>query len=562
KGSTFPLVNGGVGVLYEAGAALGREIETDSGLRTYRENIRKHFRTAIAGIEAGALLRLDLLRYQQDFYGGALDAAARHPVKAWVFQAPGDPARLDLFVDLLNFHRIDVYRLARDVTVDGTAFSANEALVVPAAQTQHRLIRSIFETVSEFEDATFYDVSTWTLPPAFGLEYAALGGREFRASVLGAQHERPASAAATSPDEATYAYAFEWTGYYAPRALQRILETGALARVATKPFSVSTASGVVKLGRGSIVVPFDRQAVDRTDIHTLMATIAEQDGVTVHSMSSGSSAIGSRGVEVGGPSFKSLAAPRTLLVVGRDVNLYDAGEVWHLLDYRMNMPVTLRSRDRLDGIDWSRYTHVIFPGGDYDEYEPEFANRMRQWVAEGGTLIGMRDAAPWVRAMTLDYIDPLSEEGMALAAAPAEEEEEPEPFERLAYGEKDSREAVDIIGGAIFTADLDVSHPLGFGYADRRIHLHKNVEEPFENTRNPYATVIAYADDPVLSGYVSANNRDALAGTPALIAERSGAGSVILFADNPNFRGYWYGTNKLFLNALFFSRAFDAPDED
>jgi hypothetical protein len=53
-----------------------------------------------------------------------------------------------------------------------------------------------------------------------------------------------------------------------------------------------------------------------------------------------------------------------------------------------------------------------------------------------------------------------------------------------------------------------------------------------------------------------------LAGTPSLIAERSGDGSVILFADNPNFRGYWYGTNKLFLNAVFFSKAFDAPEED
>ena len=52
------------------------------------------------------------------------------------------------------------------------------------------------------------------------------------------------------------------------------------------------------------------------------------------------------------------------------------------------------------------------------------------------------------------------------------------------------------------------------------------------------------------------------AGTPALIAERSGAGSVILFADNPNFRGYWYGTNKLFLNALFFSRLFDPIEEE
>ena len=36
-------------------------------------------------------------------------------------------------------------------------------------------------------------------------------------------------------------------------------------------------------------------------------------------------------------------------------------------------------------------------------------------------------------------------------------------------------------------------------------------------------------------------------------------GSVILFADDPNFRGYWYGTNRLFLNALFFSKYLNLP---
>ncbi len=122
-------------------------------------------------------------------------------------------------------------------------------------------------------------------------------------------------------------------------------------------------------------------------------------------------------------------------------------------------------------------------------------------------------------------------------------------------------EAEKVIGGAIFAADLDTSHPLGFGYSERAIFLHKNVEEPMEPTDNPFGTVIAYTEDPVYSGYVSDENRDELAGTPAMIAERSGRGSVILFADNPNFRGYWYGTNKLFLNALFFSRTFDAPEE-
>ncbi|HZW60089.1 MAG TPA: hypothetical protein VFE85_07335 [Woeseiaceae bacterium] len=79
--------------------------------------------------------------------------------------------------------------------------------------------------------------------------------------------------------------------------------------------------------------------------------------------------------------------------------------------------------------------------------------------------------------------------------------------------------------------------------------------------RNPYASVITYATPPLLSGYASAGNRQALEGSAALIAERKGEGSVILFADDPNFRATWYGTNKLFMNALFFSTAFDPLPE-
>ncbi len=78
---------------------------------------------------------------------------------------------------------------------------------------------------------------------------------------------------------------------------------------------------------------------------------------------------------------------------------------------------------------------------------------------------------------------------------------------------------------------------------------------------NPYATVISYQTPAVLSGFASAENQTALEGTAALIAERKGEGSVILFADDPNFRAIWFGTNKLFLNSLFFSTAFQPPAE-
>jgi hypothetical protein len=32
-----------------------------------------------------------------------------------------------------------------------------------------------------------------------------------------------------------------------------------------------------------------------------------------------------------------------------------------------------------------------------------------------------------------------------------------------------------------------------------------------------------------------------------------------MFSDDPNFRGTWYGTNKLFLNAIFYGGQLTVP---
>ena len=184
KGSSFPLVNGGIGILHEASSARGVELETNNGLRTYRENVRKHFRTSIANSEGALNNRERLLAYQRSFYDSATADAREHSVKAYVFAAPGDAARLYHFVDLLNFHRIKVYDLQQDITEGGVTYHAGEAMIMPMDQAQHRLIRSLFDTITEFEDAKFYDTSTWTLPLSFGLEYAALSGRRLDSNLV------------------------------------------------------------------------------------------------------------------------------------------------------------------------------------------------------------------------------------------------------------------------------------------------------------------------------------------------------------------------------------------
>ena len=37
---------------------------------------------------------------------------------------------------------------------------------------------------------------------------------------------------------------------------------------------------------------------------------------------------------------------------------------------RMQMPITLHRRNKLGSIDWKKYTHIVFPSGEYEEYDP------------------------------------------------------------------------------------------------------------------------------------------------------------------------------------------------
>jgi len=47
-----------------------------------------------------------------------------------------------------------------------------------------------------------------------------------------------------------------------------------------------------------------------------------------------------------------------------------------------------------------------------------------------------------------------------------------------------------------------------------------------------------------------------------LIVSKMGKGPAVLFSDNLNFRGSWYGTNRLFLNALFLGSLIEIPKPD
>ena len=547
KGSSFPLVNGGVGILHEASSARGVKIDTRNGIRTYRENIIKHFRTSIANAQGAVNNKIELLNYQKEFYGNVPTRAAQHPIKAYILSAGKDKARLYHFIDLLNFHRINVYHLNNDVTLNQINYKRDETVIVPLNQSQHTLIRGMFDLAHEFEDSKFYDVSTWTLPLAYGLEYSEINDVNLSDKLLG-QLVDNAKPSAPQPDQPEYAYAFEWSNYYSPKALYRILNSSLFTKVALNPFTASTSKGIYEFDRGSIIVSFDRQAVTPEKIHKLLQDVAKDHGIEIHALTSGRSVAGSKTPDVGSQFNKAIQKPTILLVAGRDMDWYNVGEIWHLLDQRMEIPVTISDRNLMQNTEFDRYTHIIFAGGKYKNYRPEFNKELEQWIRKGGTIIGIRQGADWIQNSLLDG-DVKNDKAEQINNSDI----------RYAYAEKEGRDPLEFIGGTIFAGDLDITHPLGFGYSNKNIALHKNTTSILSRPKNPYGTVIAYKDSPILSGYASENNQRAIANTAALVAERYGNGSIILFADDPNFRATWYGTNKLFLNSLFFSLAFEQP---
>ncbi|MFM1858200.1 MAG: hypothetical protein RLZ05_1260, partial [Bacteroidota bacterium] len=66
-----------------------------------------------------------------------------------------------------------------------------------------------------------------------------------------------------------------------------------------------------------------------------------------------------------------------------------------------------------------------------------------------------------------------------------------------------------------------------------------------------------YGKQPMQSGWMSKENKDAVAGTAAVTVNQLGNGRVINIADNPNFRAYWLGGAKLLLNSIFFGPIID-----
>lgn len=533
KGSTYPDVNGCIGILFEQASSRGHVQQSENGLLTFPFTIRNQVTTALSTQKASVALRADLLNFQRDFYKTAMEEARADNRRGFVFGDPYDEARTGMFVELLRRHQIEVYRLGSSVNAGGQRFEPEHSYVVPLEQSQYRLIRGIFETNTAFKDSLFYDISSWTLPLAYNIPSAAVDRKTAAGNLLGAKVDLQETRA-TAVSKSDYAYLFEWDNYFAPSALNYLLQNGLRAKVSTDPF----ASDGRNFSRATIMIPAKGQDKDPQVVFQLMEKAAAMAGITIHSAKTGLTPEGS---DLGSNRFRPLQLPKVMLVIGEGVSNNDAGEAWHLLDQRYGMTVTKVEAVNIGRYNLDKYNVIVMVDGNYATINPAGVEKLKQWTSDGGTLIAMEGAVQWLKNAGLAYVKWWEEK--------PESDKKPA---RKAYGQLSLEAGVRSISGAIFEAEGDLTHPLLYGFQRSKFAVFRRGSFFMESAQNPYATPLAHTSSPLLSGYVNEQNLQRIRNSAVIVVSGQGNGRVVCFADNPNFRGFWYGTNRLFANAIFF----------
>ncbi len=528
-GSSYPDVQGGLAILFEQASSRGHLQETNYGTISFGFTIRNQYLSSLATVEAAVDNKKMLRDYQKRFFDSSLKEFKDEKVKAYEFGDLYDQNRTKAFIDKLLIHKVKVYK-------------SKDKYVVPVNQRQSRMVKNFFETYDKYVDSVFYDASAWSMSNFYNMKSKKLKSFTAESEVLSTKD----LVKNVKVNKSNYSYILDWDDYNSVATLNYLQKNNLITYSAFKPFSVKVneTKSIKNFNYGSILIPVSKQKISSEELYEIIKTAQEKFNVPIFNSESGFSI---KGIDLGSNNFRINKPVKVALVVGEGVNSYEAGEVWHLLDTRIGMPLSKIRLNQFSRVSLDKYTTMIMVSGSYNQLNKNDIEKINDWVEKGNTLITIAKGSSWAinkKLVKESLLEPTKDS----------------IFSRKNYVNAAENIGRERIGGAILSVDLDLTHPLAFGYRDSSIPVYKNNNVFINKTKDHYSSVGVYSKDPHIDGYISEKNiKNNFKNTASLIVSKLGSGRVIIFADNPNFRGSWYGTNKLFLNAIFFGDNINVP---
>lgn len=527
KASTYPDANGGIGILFEQGSSRGHIQESVNGILTFPFTIRNQLTAAFSTLEAAKNMRIKLLNYMKDFYDDQIKLNPK-PSDNIVFGKLKDESTVYHLADLLNSHKIKFNRISEDVVLNGKKFTKDNSFVIPLNQPKRTLINAMFYTQTEFKDSLFYDISAWTFPLAFNVNYSYTDdlSKSSVSKLIGEEVTEIVKPIGNVDSKSNYAYIFEPHEYYSQAAVYHLIREGLRVKTATRKFSINGK----EFDFGTYLIPVQNQSMSSEDIYNKLLEISNTYNINFESQATGITS----GIDLGSDYFMIVNEPKIGLIVGDGVRSYDAGEIWHLLDTRYNIPITKLDVDDLRYIELSKYSHIILPDYNGSKLRSEQIN---EYINGGGNLIAYRNSVKWV-SNNLNELEFLTNDLKASGVSFSDREK--------FYGAQQT-------GGAIFKSNIDRSHPVNYGIESNTLPLFRNSNVYMSKSEQSFNNPITYSSNPLMSGYISEENISLLKNSVPFKVIKSGKGKIMLMTDNTNFRAFWFGTNRILLNMLFHS---------
>ncbi len=536
KGSTYPDINGSVGILFEQASSRGISVQTQRGKLSFQQTIRNQITASFSSLAAAQEMRMELHDYKENFYLESAAQSAADPIRGWLMDLDSDQTRIARIVDLMQMHQIKVYRTKVPFSTGDQAFDTG-SLYVPYQQRQYKLIKSLFEPVKSFTDSIFYDISAWNIPMSFRARHAAIPREKgLTNDELEWIDSESLSVKSQSVPYSQVGYVIPWKDYFSARALHLLTSENVQVLIAGEKSRFSGKTGPVEVMPGDLLIPATQIGIFEEQIHQKMQSIAQKTGLEIQSLLSG---LALSGKDFGSPTHIPARTIKPLLLVGSGISTADAGEIWHHLDTEMGFPPQLVPAELWSSVNLDQYTHILLAGRP--SITKEQTKTFSDWIRSGGNVISSNGAAnSWLKDQGLIQLQDSN-----LFQKPVEKSYIP-------YHEIMKNNGAKQINGAIFQLKADGSHPLFYGIQASNVPIFHRGTQFYKLPENVQASPAVYADEYLLSGYVPNDLTRKPSGLPAIITHGLDKGRIITFFFQPLHRGQWPGTAKIWQNAFHF----------
>ncbi len=604
-GSSYPSYTGAISILYEQARTSGIKVKRPDGVvLTFAEAVHHQFVSSIANLTTAASHKAELLNDFYSIHKDAVSKARLDGVKNFVINPESNEARADKLIDILMFHGIEVYKAENSFSLGSVKNYWNESsevkfpegsYIIPAIQPKQKLINAIMEfdtrMTTEFlkserenllkgKGTRLYEVSAWSILLAFDVDaYVTKSNVDVDKVKVEQVAKQGGRIINSTPD---YGYIIKYEDDNAIKALLRLFEQNVKVRSADMEFKVEGN----KYNRGTLLI---RKAENAGLDEKMLVKMVEETGVNIIGVNT---ALSQDGTDLGADRFPLLYEPKIAMFTGTSISTGNFGAMWHLLDNDLKIKLSTINADYFRYYDLRKYNVLIIPSfyggaaGFKDMLGKGGAKKLNDWISSGGTLIAVGGSAAALADTTLKFssvklrsqslgkldeydealqkekeIDEVVIDSLAIwegkiTGQPKDDKEKKSKVDVKQLAKDDAFNRRFMPQGVIVKINLNDEQWLSYGLPQRMPALYTSRHILLSRSPVQTAARLADANELRLSGLLWPEAKERMANAAYLTRESKGSGQIILFAEEPNFRSYFEGTERLLLNSILLGPGF------